>query len=107
MIYIRGRVSVTDDKHLLFLSVPYDVGWKAKIDGQETDIIPFLNDAFMAVELPDVGKYEIELSYIAPGSKVGIIVTILSLLVCILLVLFERKVFTWDQNKKLKTEQCL
>ena len=67
---------------LLFLAIPYDEGWHARIDGQDADIL-LADTAFMALRLPE-GYHEIELSY-ESTSWVLVLVGLVATLLCIVL----------------------
>lgn len=67
---IEGKVVIDEDApQALFLSVPYSIGWKAYVDGKETEIVR-TNIAFMSVCLEE-GEHEIAFRYSTPGLKVG------------------------------------
>ncbi|CAG9612590.1 hypothetical protein BACCIP111899_01767 [Bacillus rhizoplanae] len=88
---VEGKVDVKED-NFLFLSIPYDKGWKATVDGKDAKVLK-LNDAFLGVELPK-GTHTIELKYTSPGFTVGVIVSVISLLATVSLcfiVLKKRK----------------
>lgn len=59
---IVASVIATDDKPLLFTSIPYDKDWKVMVDGIETTTITVLDQAFLAVLLPP-GEHEITFQY--------------------------------------------
>lgn len=61
---VRGDISVGSDK-LLVLSLPYQKGWTAWVDGKETPIIP-ANYQYMGLALSP-GHHEIRLHYQMPG----------------------------------------
>lgn len=73
---ISGSV-VCEDREYLFLSVPYSKGWTAYVDGQKTDILR-ANIGFMAIPL-ESGSHSIELKYVTPGLRLGMICSLLSL----------------------------
>ncbi len=68
-----------DKKNLVFFSIPYDSGWSAYVNGKKADVHNVYY-GFFAVECPE-GECDIELKYETPGSKLGIIATIASVLV--------------------------
>lgn len=80
--YVYGDISVSKDKWL-FLSIPYSRGWSAKVDGESTEILK-ANTMFMALPL-EAGYHEIELNYCTPGVKAGIVISLLSLGIFIVL----------------------
>ncbi|MDR3112437.1 MAG: YfhO family protein [Elusimicrobiota bacterium] len=71
---IKCRINLTENKIILF-SVPYSKGWKAVVNGKERKLLN-ANIMFMALPLK-AGKYEIELKYLTPGLKMGILFSLL------------------------------
>ncbi len=64
----------TSSDNLVFFSVPYDKGFKAYVNGNETDIEKVSN-GFMAVRVPE-GENTINFRYMTYGLKTGIKVTV-------------------------------
>lgn len=83
--YLKGNVMVSEDKTVLFTSIPYDVGWTVKVDGEVAEPQYVVEAAFMALEL-EPGYHELEFEYEAPGVKEGIIVSGVSIGIYIALV---------------------
>lgn len=79
---VSGKIDVKEDDYL-FLSIPYDKGWKATVDGKETKLLK-LNDAFLGLDL-EKGTHTVELKYTSPGFVIGAIVSSISLIVTLLL----------------------
>ena len=65
---ISGRISLSKPKVLL-LSLPYSQGFRAYVDGEETEIIQ-ANTMYMALELTE-GDHEIQLVYCTPWLRTG------------------------------------
>lgn len=63
-----ASVSLKEDQVVL-TTIPYDKGWRAFIDGKETDINSF-KDAFLSVDVPE-GKHDIEFVFMPQGFKIG------------------------------------
>lgn len=108
--YLKGNVDVLDEGKVLFLSIPYDKGWKAYANGTEISIHPVLGDAFMSIELPKCGKYEIELKYTVPGLKIGTIVTIIGALTIILIGFLEgdfKRLWDWIKFKSARKQDII
>ena len=76
--YVRGRVNVMEDGKMLFTSIPYEEGWEIFVNGEPTDPIRVIDDAFIGVMLKK-GEYNIEFKYHVPGLKTGTIVSLISL----------------------------
>lgn len=89
---LKGNIELGMSK-FLFMSIPYSSGWKAYIDGVETEIHR-ANIAFSAVVVPK-GEHEICFIYGTPGIKIGILCSLLSILIIICL----RKEFNIRKNK--------
>ncbi len=60
----------------MIFSVPYDPGWKVKVDGQKTDCVAAF-DTLMAVPLT-AGQHTITFSYFPQGLGIGLLLTILT-----------------------------
>lgn len=82
------------NENLLFFSVPYSDGFKAFVNGKETDIEK-VNNGFMAVSVPAESNCEIEFIYNTPGLSTGVIITLSSfallLIYASILALFAHK----------------
>lgn len=76
---LKGKIDMKED-NMLFLSIPYDKGWKAVIDGKTANVVK-LNDAFTGIEVKK-GKHTVELMYTSPGFKAGLAVSLISLFIC-------------------------
>lgn len=88
--YVHGNISIEKDNQVLYLSIPYDDGWSATVNGDKKEIKPILGDAFMGIELGK-GDYEIELKYNPPYVKVGGAISLISLIVYVTMFFIERK----------------
>lgn len=77
--YIKGSVTVNDDRRVLFISVPYENGWKAIVNNKVAQCVPVLDGTFLGIVLPDKGQYEIELKYYCPGARCGGIVSLIGI----------------------------
>lgn len=84
---VTGNVSLSKDS-LVLLSIPYTKGWTAYVDGVETDLIQ-ADVMYMAVPV-SAGDHTIELRYHTSGLMAGCIVSIVSLLILILSMVYVR-----------------
>ena len=87
--YVKGDVTVTADKTLLCTSIPYDEGWILKVDGKDCEYIKILN-GFIGVELEE-GQHNIEFKYKLPGFKVGLSISIISLIILVCIGIYNYK----------------
>lgn len=85
---IQGNVNLKKDK-ILCLSVPHSKGWKAIVDGRKQEILQ-ANTMYMALSLTE-GKHTVKLYYCTPGLRQGIILSIVGLVLCIVLCIYEKK----------------
>lgn len=104
------QISSYDDRHfdgtidldhskLLFLSIPYDVGWKVLVDAKpvETKLVTF----GMTGVVLDKGKHAIKIYYEAPYFKTGSMVSGISILIYALLIGFS----FWRNKQKEKVSE--
>ncbi|MBO6053512.1 MAG: YfhO family protein, partial [Clostridia bacterium] len=59
---LTGTVTIPEGRELLFTTIPYDEGWKVRVDGRSFATISVLKDALLAVRIP-AGEHEIEFYY--------------------------------------------
>ena len=97
--YWRVRSVGQEGNALIVISEAYAAGWRARIDGADTQLIP-LYGVVMGVRVPE-GTHEIELSYRPRWLSVALVLAGLGLLTTILLMswgLYRSRV--WLQNTK-------
>ena len=85
---IQGEVK-REKKGILFFSIPYDKGWKAKINGESVPV-ERVNYGFVGVSVPS-GYSEIELYYEQNYFRMGCITTIVGVVIYLLLIFRGRK----------------
>ena len=85
-----------DRANLMFFSVPYDDGFTAYVDGQETEILQ-VDEGLMAVLCP-AGTVTIDFVYQPDGIRLSRTVTLAALPVFLLYAGH----FAWDEKKKRK-----
>lgn len=73
---ITGDITLSKTK-LLQMSVPYSAGWRAYVNGKETEIFRS-NEMYMALELP-AGDSHVEFRYMTPYLGQGIGISLLGL----------------------------
>lgn len=78
--HITGRINV-DNKNTLATSIPYDKGWSVYVDGKKIDYKK-VNLGFIGFEI-DKGEHIIEFKFFPRGLKIGLIISILSLIIFI------------------------
>lgn len=93
---LNGHITVENPGELV-LSVPYEPGWTFVVDGEE--IIPDLfEDTFMSTYLSE-GEHTISISYYPAGFSAGIIISIISILIFISLIYYNKKLKNMTSRK--------
>ena len=78
--YIKGFVHASEDKTLLFTTIPYDKDWEIMVNGQRIEGIPLLDGAFTGIELPGEGDYTLEMRYHFGWLKEGLLLSVIGIL---------------------------
>ena len=76
---VEGSVTVPKEGGVLRLAIPYGDGWKAYVDGQETEIL-HADIKYMAISLTG-GDHDICLVYQTPMLRTGLLISGASILV--------------------------
>ncbi len=76
--FIVGKINVNENK-MMYLSIPYDMGWKLKVDGLPTDKI-ILNAGMTGIMLKK-GNHTIELKYDLRFFNTGLILFLFGILI--------------------------
>lgn len=86
---ITGEITLNEPK-LLCLSIPYSIGWSARIDGRDAKLYQ-ANIQNMALDL-DAGVHKIELTYETPLLQVGAFLSLFGIIILIIyIIVYERK----------------
>jgi uncharacterized membrane protein YfhO len=86
---IEGIIELKEDGLILF-SIPYDAGWKVKVNGEYKGIYP-VADGFLAVNA-EKGISKIEMKYEPPGLKEGLMISLSSLCLFLFVTVNYKKV---------------
>ncbi len=86
--HLTGKISLQQAK-MMYLSIPYDGGWRLKVDGQETakDIV----FAGMTGVLLTPGQHIIEMTYQLRYFSIGVILSIAGLLALGAVIIIQRR----------------
>lgn len=88
----------------LYFRIPYSKGWKAYIDGEETEIVK-ANLGFMAIDIPS-GEHSVSLKYETPNLKQGACISCFAVIFSLLLVfLRKRKHGKWKGERLSKRSE--
>lgn len=76
-----------DEDGVLFTSIPYQKGWKVWVDNKEVETYCIL-DTLIAYDFP-VGTHTIEMKYVTPGFKEGIVLSLIGVAITVFLAVFD------------------
>ena len=85
---ICGQITMEEAGRLI-LSVPLEAGWRIRVNGEETEAVPF-GGCLTAFDL-EPGEYTIEMYYVPQGLGAGIAVTVVSVLLFALIMVLQYK----------------
>ena len=74
---LKGTINVQEDG-VFVTSVPYEAGWKLKVDGHTREINELIGGAWISTSL-SAGEHQIELSFRSPGLIAGLLITLASI----------------------------
>lgn len=74
---LKGTIDVQEDG-VFVTSVPYEAGWKLKVDGHTREINELIGGAWISTSL-SAGEHRIELSFRPPGLIAGLLITLASI----------------------------
>lgn len=80
---VSGTVNLKTDK-ILFLSIPYNKGWRAKVNGKPADILA-ANVHYMAIPLK-TGVNKLELQYETPLLKISASISTATFLILLMFI---------------------
>ena len=81
--HISADITIDDHEKYVFTSIPYDKGWTVKVNGKQIDYEK-VQLGFIGFKL-DEGTYHIEFDYHIPLLKEGMMVSVGSLIILIIL----------------------
>ena len=85
---VTGNINVNKDS-TLFLSIPYDKGWRAFVDGKKVKVDKIADD-FIGIKLSK-GKHKIKLVYYSEGLFKGIFISLGSIIILIISILRKKQ----------------
>lgn len=75
---LSGSVRLTGEKNGLLLTVPYDLGWTVRVNGERVDAQPAFGGAMTFVPVAGAGNFELDMTYVPPMLGEGACVTAVS-----------------------------
>lgn len=105
--HITGSIVTDTDDQTIFTTIPYDEGWKIKVDGKIVDYSKTL-DAVIAFDIENAGDHKIEFIYRSKAFVYGMTISVSFTLLFAALVIFEKPVYKFIYTKLYDevTEDC-
>lgn len=86
--YIKGTIKTSENK-MLFLSIPYDSGWSAKVNGEIVNINK-VNIGFIGIDLTE-GFHVVELEYNPPLFRIGLYISLSTLIILLVYNTYKKR----------------
>lgn len=86
--YVSGTIHAAEDG-ILYTSIPYYRGFKAYVDGKETEIVK-IGDVMIGVRV-SAGVHTVEFRYFTYGLKIGIVVSLFGMLLLAGSVFYKKR----------------
>ncbi|MER2009449.1 MAG: YfhO family protein [Psychrobacillus sp.] len=86
---IEGNLPSSYEGNSLLLTIPYDAGWKVKVDGKKVNTYEYA-DALLGIKLPSNSK-RVSLTFMPKGLISGILISSCALISIIIFILYKRK----------------
>lgn len=86
--YVAGTVLSTEDKDVLFTSIPFEEGWEIYVDGFKSETASIVEGLFLGARIP-LGEHYVELKYRDKWMERGGIISMLGLILYCFVIYFE------------------
>lgn len=86
---IEGDLPNSEEDYLMALTIPYDSGWKATIDGNEAETVS-VQEALLGIKITK-GASRINLKFVPEGLYVGSLISLICLIIFSLNIIYNRK----------------
>lgn len=97
---IQMNVDAPEEGYVTILQAKYD-GWKAYVDGQETNI-QLVDNCFMGIKVSE-GQHEIVLKFRPMDFKIGFIITVTFWIMLVIALVCNRN---WTEKARCKLMSC-
>ncbi|MBQ2806476.1 MAG: YfhO family protein [Clostridia bacterium] len=88
--YLPGTITTTKEHQLITTTIPFDKGWQIKVDGKKVETFELAN-ALVGYYIEDAGEHTVEMHYCPKELVLGTAISIISVIVFFLLIIFEKK----------------
>ena len=95
---LSGTITTLNANQTIQTTIPYDEGWIITVDGKKVDTYKTF-DALIAFDIADAGEHEIVLKYRSKAFVYGMVITVASIVIFTLLIVFEKKIYGFIYTK--------
>ena len=88
---IKGTLKTENDDQLIMTTIPYDEGWNVYVDGKRVETFEISN-ALVGFRIDDAGEHSVRFLYRSKAFTAGIIISVVSIALFVLIVVFENKI---------------
>lgn len=96
---LEGTVTAKQDG-MMYTSISYETGWKVYVDGEQVQT-ESIRDALLAFPV-SAGTHTVRMEYEPEGLRAGLVLSIISILIFILIVVGE---FVWKRKKAAEKDR--
>ncbi|KAA9235100.1 YfhO family protein [Aerococcus mictus] len=89
--HIKGSFEGKTHDQALLLTIPYNEGWRAQVNGKKVNLEPVLDRSMMVIKEIPQGENQLELRFRPQGLTLGVIISLIHVLVLCLLYSIKRK----------------
>lgn len=100
---IQFDIEASECKNIVFVSVPYEDGWKVLVDGNKAEVIPLVDKTFCGVALTP-GQHHVVMTYSNIYNWIGLEISIIGILIMGLFLYFEKR-HPFQYNDEVQTNQ--
>ncbi len=98
--YIKGTITATKEKPVVFTTIPYDENWQVYVDGHRVDTYKCI-DAFLAFDINE-GNHSVEFKYVPSQFYKGLAITFVGISAFVGLCVWDYVSKKKINNKELK-----
>ena len=89
---LSGNIELDSDSFFT-MSIPYDKNFIVKVDGNMINYEK-TNNSFIGFPIKE-GSHYIEISYNIPGWRIGLLLSLIGVVLCLFIIIFESRLNLW------------
>lgn len=94
--YLKGDITASEDQ-IMMTTIPFEPGWKIKIDGKETKPVKLVN-SLIGIEVPE-GTHTVTMKFMPTYFIVAIIISVIGLICVVVIGILQKRSKTILLNK--------